>query len=115
VRAFVQEQLADGASPAWEFIDRERLRTLADHVFEAAPPMPTGMEGGVRPWLRRLAYALHPRLAAETHARRSRSQIPAPALLMRALVFKDWLEGVRAAPAAIAEMPVRDAPDASLT
>jgi len=111
VSAFVASQLADAASPVWEHLDRAALQALATRAAAAGGAVAPAPGAGLRPWLRRWAYAALPRFAAEIHARRARAHVSPTELLMRALVLKDWLDGLSDRPPAVTAAPVRAAGD----
>ena len=95
VRAFLDEQLDDRSSPAWDVLDLEGVRALAKAAANgAAAPPPRGWQHGIRPRLRKIVYTLMPTLAASTHAQRAGRRLGVTHALLRSLVLKDWLDQV---------------------
>ncbi|MBK8164313.1 MAG: hypothetical protein IPK65_14605 [Gammaproteobacteria bacterium] len=91
VRRYARAELADDASGVWELLDRKTLLTLLDQVAPAAAaPRRSGIAGTLRARLKPLLYRAAPRLAAAQRLARSKNDIPAYKLLIRALILKHW-------------------------
>lgn len=91
VRRYARAELDDAASGVWDLLDRDVLSALLDRAARPGEtPRRGGLAGALRTRLKPLLYRVSPRLAAAHRLARSRHDLPAHKLLIRALILKHW-------------------------